>query len=178
MALPSSRNKGLSRFYTAHMLWIRMGRVLILCTRGVCNAFMCSSAWLTNWLMDWLAVAGLTYSCGARGRLSGWFIGVLGECRSCVWPWRERGRTSNGLAHSGIAEQWETAAVLPGVEHFLSHCLPWTLTDRTQLHASLCHHNTKLLTQTHIITHTCKATEFLKYMRDSLFQTTVLMWEH
>ncbi len=132
MALPSSRNKGLSRFYTAHMLWIRMGRVLILCTRGVCNAFMCSSAWLTNWLMDWLAVAGLTYSCGARGRLSGWFIGVLGECRSCVWPWRERGRASNGLAHSGIAEQWETAAVLPGVEHFLSHCLPWTLTDRTQ----------------------------------------------
>lgn len=129
MALPSSRK---SRFYMAHMLWIRMGRVLILCTRGVCNAFMCSSAWLTNWLMDWLAVAGLTYSCGARGRLSGWFIGVLGECRSCVWPWRERGRASNGLAHSGIAEQWETAAVLPGVEHFLSYCLLWTLTDRTQ----------------------------------------------
>lgn len=144
---------------------------------------MCSSAWLTNWLMDWLAVAGLTYSCGARCRLSGWFIGVLGECRSCVWPWRERGRVSNGLAHSGIAKQWETAAVLPGVDHFLSHCLLWTLTVcYAWLHASLCHQNTKLLTQTHYHTHmqshSRNKAAFLKYMRDFLFQTTVLIWRH
>lgn len=136
-----------------------MGRVLILCTRGVCNAFMCSSAWLTNWLMDWLAVAGLTYSCGARGRLSGWFIGVLGVCRFYVWPWREWGCcTSNGLAQSGIAEQWETAAVLPWCWPLFIP-LPALDPDRPDtvgyawLHETLSQHNTKLLTQTHIITH-------------------------